>query len=103
MAADDLINYNGISMRRYYAESLQMAQRRTSYRVGDRIVPRISFGGETYPMVTPGDGLCPCKCHHFLNFLQWLCNSGPVTALLLTLSGNRIWATIADAAQAAHT
>ncbi len=60
MDAEELIDYNGVSMRRDYAESLQMAQRKTNYRVDDRIIQRISFGGETYPMVTPGSGLCPC-------------------------------------------
>jgi hypothetical protein len=60
MAADDLVPYNGIKMRRDYAESLQAAQRTTHYRVAERIVPRIHFGDETYPMVTPGDGLCSC-------------------------------------------
>jgi len=58
MAADDLVIYNGISMRRDYAESLETAQRQTHYRVGDRVVPRIYFEDETYPMVTPGTGLC---------------------------------------------
>ena len=60
MAADDLVTYNGISMRRDYAESLQAAQRQTHYRVAERLVPRIHFGDETYPMVTPGGGLCSC-------------------------------------------
>ena len=60
MAADDLVTYNGIEMRRDYAESLEAAQRTTHYQVAERIVPRIHFGDETYPMVTPGDGLCSC-------------------------------------------
>jgi len=60
MAADDLVTYNGIEMRRDYAESLEAAQRHTHYRVAERLVPRIRFGDETYPMVTPGDGLCSC-------------------------------------------
>ena len=60
MAADDPVTYNGITMRRDYAESLQAAQRATHYHVDDRLVPRIHFGDETYPMVTPGDGLCSC-------------------------------------------
>lgn len=58
MAADDLVNYNGISMGRDYAESLESAQRLTFYHVGGRNIERIRFGKETYPMVTPGDGLC---------------------------------------------
>jgi hypothetical protein len=53
MAADDLVNYNGVSMRRDYAESLKVAQRKTKYRVDDRVIQRINFGGETYPMITP--------------------------------------------------
>jgi hypothetical protein len=60
MAPDDLIAYNGIEMRRDYAESLEATQRHTHYRVADGVVPRIRFGDETYPMVTPGDGLCSC-------------------------------------------
>lgn len=60
MGDKDLVSYNGIQMRRDYAESLQEAQRNTHYRVGDSLVPRIHFGQETYPMVTPGLGLCPC-------------------------------------------
>ena len=56
MAADDWVTYNGISMRRDYAESLQVAQRRTHYRVAERLVARIHFGDETYPMVSPGSG-----------------------------------------------
>ena len=60
MAADDMVNHNGIQMRRDYAESLQEAQRQTHYRVSDQDVPRIHFGDERYPMVSPGDGLCSC-------------------------------------------
>jgi len=60
MAAKDLVTYNGIQMRRDYAESLEQAQRNSQYRVKDSLVPRIRFGTETYPMVTPGTGLCPC-------------------------------------------
>jgi hypothetical protein len=60
MAADDQVIYNGVSMRRDYAESLQAAQEATHYRVDDRVVSRIRFGSETYPMVTPGGGLCTC-------------------------------------------
>ena len=60
MPADDLVTHNGVSMRRDYAESLQAAQRRTHYRVAERLVPRIHFGDETYPMVSPGSGLCSC-------------------------------------------
>jgi protein-tyrosine phosphatase len=60
VAAGDLVAYNGISMRRDYAESLQETQRNVFYRVNDRVVPRIRFGDETYPMVTPGNGLCSC-------------------------------------------
>jgi len=60
MAAEDIVTYNGIEMRRDYAESLQEAQRNTHYRGDGTLVARISFGTETYPMVTPGSGLCPC-------------------------------------------
>ena len=60
LAADDLVIYNGLQMRRDYAESLQEAQRNTHYQLGDSIVPRIIFGAETYPMVTHEPGLCPC-------------------------------------------
>jgi hypothetical protein len=60
MAADDLVTYNGVQMRRDYAESLEQAQRTIFYHVGGSVVPRIRFGQETYPMVTPGSGLCPC-------------------------------------------
>jgi hypothetical protein len=69
MAADDLVIYNGIQMRRDYAESLEQAQRTIYYRAEDSLVPRIRFGNETYPMVTQGEGLCPCcsaahgQCH----------------------------------------
>jgi hypothetical protein len=58
MAADDLVIYNGVSMRRDYAESLKSAQRLAFYRVGGRDIAR--FGDETNPMVTPGEGLCQC-------------------------------------------
>ena len=60
VADDDIVTYNGISMRRDYAESLQEAQRNAFYRVNDQVVPRIHFGDETYTMVTPGSGLCSC-------------------------------------------
>jgi len=60
MGADDLVTYNGISMRRDYAESLQAAQRQTHYRVAERFIPRIRCGDETYPMTSPGSGLCSC-------------------------------------------
>ena len=69
MAADDRVLYNGIQMRRDYAESLEQAQRTIYYRTKDSLVPRIRFGDETYPMVTPGVGICPCcsaargQCH----------------------------------------
>lgn len=58
MAEDDIIIYNGISMRRDYAESLEEAQRLPSYRVYGRSFTRIIFGKETYPMVSPGNALC---------------------------------------------
>src|SRR6187549_3875881 len=60
MAAEDIVTYNGIEMRRDYAESLKEAQRNTHYRGDDTLIARISFGTEAYPMVTPGLGLCPC-------------------------------------------
>jgi hypothetical protein len=60
MAADDLVTYNGVQMRRDYAESLDAAQRLTHYASGVGLTPRIPFGRETYPMVTPGVDLCPC-------------------------------------------
>jgi hypothetical protein len=60
MAADDLVTYNGIRMRRDYAESLEQAQRAAYYRTEGSLVPRTHFGAETYPMVTPGIGICPC-------------------------------------------
>jgi hypothetical protein len=60
MAADDLVIYNGVSMRRDYAESLESAQRLAFYRVSGRDIARLRFGDETNPMVTPGQGLCQC-------------------------------------------
>jgi len=60
MAADDIVTYNGIEMRRDDAESLEEAQRNTHYRSGESLVRRIAFGTETYPMVTAESGLCPC-------------------------------------------
>ena len=60
MAADDMVKYNGIRMRRDYAESLQQAQRTIHYRTNDAPVRRTRFGEETYPMVTSGVGLCSC-------------------------------------------
>jgi hypothetical protein len=60
MAADDLVTYNGVQMRRGYAESLDAAQRLTHYAAGGNSTPRILFGRETYPMVTTGDDVCPC-------------------------------------------
>jgi hypothetical protein len=52
--------YNGIQMRRDYAESLEEAQRQTWYVSHDASAARIPFGAETYLMVTAGNGLCPC-------------------------------------------
>jgi hypothetical protein len=60
MGPEDLIAYNGIQMRRDYAESLEEAQRLTWYVSDEASAPRIVFGTETHPMVTPGNGLCPC-------------------------------------------
>ena len=60
MAADDEVTYNGVQMRRDYAESLQQAQRAVFYRTGGSLVPRIRFGEETYPTVTAGAGICAC-------------------------------------------
>ena len=60
MSANDLITYNGIQMRRDYAASLEQAQQLKRYVQGNMSVPRIPFGAETYPMVTPGNDLCPC-------------------------------------------
>lgn len=62
MSPEDIVTYNGTRMRRDYAESLEEAQKNTHYRSADREALRIRFGAETYPMVTPGEGLCPC-CH----------------------------------------
>lgn len=69
MAADDTVIYNGIEMRRDYAESLEQAQRTIYYRTDNSLVLRIRFGNETYPMVALGFVLCPCcsaargQCH----------------------------------------
>ena len=69
MAADDTVTYNGVQMRRDYAESLEEAQRTIYYRSDDSLVLRIRFGDETYPMFTQGVSLCPCcsaargQCH----------------------------------------
>jgi hypothetical protein len=60
MAADDIVIYNGIQMRRDYAESLKQAQRAIFYRTDGSLAARIHFGEETYPMVTAGTGLCAC-------------------------------------------
>jgi hypothetical protein len=60
MAAEDIVTYNGIEMRRDYAESLEEAQLNTHYRTGERLARRVVFGTESYPMVTPGSDLCPC-------------------------------------------
>jgi hypothetical protein len=59
LESEELITYNGIQMRRDYAESLEEAQRLTWYVSGGASAPRIVFGTETYPMVTPGNDLCP--------------------------------------------
>jgi hypothetical protein len=60
MAAEDMVIYNGIQMRRDYADSLQAAQRNIWYVSDHRSAPRIPFGSETYPMVTTNPRLCPC-------------------------------------------
>lgn len=60
MAAEDIVTYNGIEMRRDYAESLQIAQLRTWYVSENHAAPRIPFGSETYPMITTNRALCPC-------------------------------------------
>ena len=73
MAADDLVTYNGVQMRRDYAESLDAAQRLTHYAANGISAPRIAFGNETYPMITTGACLCPC-CSAALNqFHEPLC------------------------------
>lgn len=59
MSPDDLVTYNGIQMRRDYAESLEEAQRLAFYVADEKSAARLPFGTETYPMVTPGIGLCP--------------------------------------------
>jgi hypothetical protein len=41
MAADDQVIYNGVSMRRNYAKSLESAQRLAFYRVGGRDIARL--------------------------------------------------------------
>jgi H2-forming N5,N10-methylenetetrahydromethanopterin dehydrogenase-like enzyme len=60
MPAKDVVIYNGIEMRRDYAESLESAQRCTHYSAGGKSTPRIRFGDEIYPMVISGAVLCPC-------------------------------------------
>ena len=60
MSSEDIVIYNGIEMRRDYAESLEEAQTLTHYQSEDGLRLRIRFGEETYPMVTHGSGLCPC-------------------------------------------
>jgi hypothetical protein len=60
MAADDSVIYNGIQMRRDYAESLENSQLQTRYESETHSAARLVFGTETYPMVTSGEGLCPC-------------------------------------------
>jgi hypothetical protein len=57
---DDVVTYNDILMRRDYAESLEEAQRLTWYVSDTASAHRIAFGAETYPLVTMGNGLCPC-------------------------------------------
>jgi hypothetical protein len=57
---EELVTYNGIRMRRDYADSLGEAQRLTWYVSESASAPRIVFGIETDPMVTPGNDLCPC-------------------------------------------
>jgi hypothetical protein len=57
---EELVTYNGIRMRRDYADSLGEAQRLTWYVSESASAPRIVFGIETHPMVTPGNDLCPC-------------------------------------------
>jgi hypothetical protein len=59
MAAEDLVIYNGISMRRDYAESLESEQRLGSYRVGGRDIARLRFGEETNPNGYARLGLVP--------------------------------------------
>ena len=60
MNPDEIVTFNGIQMRRDYAESLENAQRTIFYRTNNSRVLRIRFGQETYPMVAPGSNLCPC-------------------------------------------
>lgn len=60
MAPQDLVIHNGVQMRRDYAESLIAAQRLTHYSADGVLAPRIVYGFETYPMVTPEGDLCPC-------------------------------------------
>jgi hypothetical protein len=48
MRPDDRVVYNGIEMRRDYAESLEEAQRLTWYVADDVSAPRIPFGAEMF-------------------------------------------------------
>jgi hypothetical protein len=48
MAAEDIITYNGVQMRRDYAESLERAQRKTHYTLNESRYPRIPYGQETF-------------------------------------------------------
>ena len=73
MSDEDIVTYNGISMCRDYAESLESAQSLAFYRVDGRNVSRLRFGEETFPMVTAGHGLCECCSAARSQFHEPLC------------------------------
>ena len=73
MALDDLVTYNGIQMRRDYAESLRKSQLTTHYRTNGSFVLRIRSGSETPPMTKHTAGLCICCSASDGQFHEPLC------------------------------
>lgn len=61
MPDDDIVTYNGVSMRRDYAESLAATQLCTHYRGHRKRFLRIRLGSEVgMKFRTKGLAMCPC-------------------------------------------
>ena len=65
MTESEYIVYNGIKMRRDYAESLQAAQALTYYHEEGEAFARVPYGEETFwnPVIAQTQ---PCPCCHTL-------------------------------------
>jgi hypothetical protein len=61
MAADDIVTFNGVPMRRDYAEELEATQSCTHYRGHNGLFPRVRMGDEDgMSGYHRGRSLCRC-------------------------------------------